>query len=202
MPAERVREPVDHVEESRDVDRVDERLLAHAARKNELSIGRCQLVRTQRERLEESERCAQPFVDRGCPPVPLDCIPDLLAECVRRDRAVGSRSEQALVERGDEAREELSLTGSPVRRTAHGKVERLGKRAAEELRAIVEGLQDIGRLHTALRSDVIEDSSLSWIVTAVDAVEPHRRVSSPAFSRSMPAATAAETVYSKISSSE
>ena len=56
MPAERVREPVDHVEERRDVDRVDERLLAHAGRKNGLGIGPCQLVRTQRERLEETER--------------------------------------------------------------------------------------------------------------------------------------------------
>ena len=58
MPAERVREPVDHVEERGDMDRVDERVLAHTGRKDCLSIGACQLVRTQRERLEESERCA------------------------------------------------------------------------------------------------------------------------------------------------
>ncbi len=57
MPAERVREPVDHVEECGDVDRVHERVLAHAGRKNGLGISPCQLVRTQRERLEESERC-------------------------------------------------------------------------------------------------------------------------------------------------
>ena len=47
MPAERVREPVDHVEERRDVDRVDERVLAHAGRKDGLGIGPCQLVRTR-----------------------------------------------------------------------------------------------------------------------------------------------------------
>ena len=56
MPAERVREPVDHVEESRDVDRVDERLLAHAGRKDGLSIGPRQLSGPQRERLQETER--------------------------------------------------------------------------------------------------------------------------------------------------
>ena len=77
-----------------------------------------------------------------------------------------------------------------------------GKRAPEELRPIVERLQDVGRLRAALRPDEVEDSSLGRVVTAVDALEPHRRVSSPAFRRSMPAATAADTVCSKISSSE
>ena len=57
MPAERVREPVDHVEERRNVDRVDERVLAHAGREDGLGIGPRQLVRPQRERLEETERC-------------------------------------------------------------------------------------------------------------------------------------------------
>ena len=56
MPAERVREPVDHVEERGDVDRVHERLLAHAGRKNGLGIGPCQLSGPEREGLEESER--------------------------------------------------------------------------------------------------------------------------------------------------
>ena len=56
MPAERVREPVDHVEEGRDVNRVDERLLAHAGRKHGLGIGPCQLSGPERERLEETER--------------------------------------------------------------------------------------------------------------------------------------------------
>ncbi len=56
MPAERVREPGDHVEERGDVDRVDERVLAHAGRKNGLGIGPCQLSGPERERLEKSER--------------------------------------------------------------------------------------------------------------------------------------------------
>ena len=56
MPAERVREPVDHVEERRDVDRVDERVLAHTGRKDGLGIGPCQLSGPEREDLEESER--------------------------------------------------------------------------------------------------------------------------------------------------
>ena len=55
-PAERVREPVDHVEERCDVDRVDERVLAHTGRKDCLSIGPCQLSGPEREGLEESER--------------------------------------------------------------------------------------------------------------------------------------------------
>ena len=43
MPAERVREPVDHVEKRCDVDCVDERLLAHTGRKDGLGIGPCEL---------------------------------------------------------------------------------------------------------------------------------------------------------------
>ena len=56
MPAERVCNPDDHVEERGDVNRVDERLLAHAGRKNADSVLPCQLTGPQRERLEESER--------------------------------------------------------------------------------------------------------------------------------------------------
>ncbi len=56
MPAERVREPVDHVEERRDMNRVDERVLAHTGRKDGLGIGPCQLSGPEREGLEESER--------------------------------------------------------------------------------------------------------------------------------------------------
>jgi hypothetical protein len=58
MPAERVCKPDDHVEERGDVNRVDERLLAHAGRKNGDSVFPCQLTGPQRERLEESERRA------------------------------------------------------------------------------------------------------------------------------------------------
>ena len=56
MPAERVCEPVDHVEERRDVNRVDESSLAHAGRKDGLSIGPCQLLGPECERLQETER--------------------------------------------------------------------------------------------------------------------------------------------------
>ena len=56
MPAERVREPVDHAEEGGDVDRVDEGVLAHTGRKDCLSIGPCQLLGPECERLQETER--------------------------------------------------------------------------------------------------------------------------------------------------
>ena len=79
---------------------------------------------------------------------------------------------------------------------------RSGVRAPEELGPIVEGLQDAGRLRAALRSDQLEHPSLRRIVAALDAVESHRRARRPASSRSRPAATAADTVCSKISSSE
>jgi hypothetical protein len=52
----------------------------------------------QRLLLDESERSAQALVDRRRAPVLPDRIPDFLTERVRRDRAVGVESEQALVQ--------------------------------------------------------------------------------------------------------
>ena len=53
-----------------------------------------------------------------------------------------------------------------------------------------------------VRPDELEHLRLQRIVAARDAVESHRRVRKPASSRSRPASTAADTVRSKISSSE
>src|ERR1051325_8538721 len=78
---------------------------------------------------------------RGAPVGP-DRLPDLLAERIRRDRAVGAQSEEALVEMRREPREELPLTGAPLGRAAHDDVERLGERATEQLRAVEERLDD------------------------------------------------------------
>ncbi len=58
MPAERVRKTDDHVEEGRDVDRVHERVPAHACGEHGFGIFRGQGVRLERELLEESERRA------------------------------------------------------------------------------------------------------------------------------------------------
>jgi hypothetical protein len=99
VPAERVGEPDDYVEERGDVNRVHKRSLAHAGGEDGVRVRPRQRARRQRELLEESERRAQALVDgRGAPVTP-DRLPDLLAEGVRRDRAVGARSERALVER-------------------------------------------------------------------------------------------------------
>ena len=49
--------------------------------------------------LDEAERCVQRLRDRRGAPVALDRVPYVLSECVRRDRAVGIRSEGTLIER-------------------------------------------------------------------------------------------------------
>ena len=51
------------------------------------------------------ELFGRPFSDA------LDRLPDFPADCVRRDRAVGVRSEWTLVEGGDERSEELAFAG-------------------------------------------------------------------------------------------
>lgn len=156
LPAERVGESVDHVEESGNVNRVYERLLGHAGGEDGYGICWCQFTRSQCELLEEPERRAQALVDWRRPPVQPDRLPDLVTERIRRDRAVRPRSEGALVERGDEAGEELPLTDGPVGRAAHCEVERIGERAPEQLRPIVKSLQHVGWLRAALHTDVLE----------------------------------------------
>src|SRR5207302_2984822 len=145
------------------------------------------LGRAECHLLDEPEHRAQRPADRRRAPVSLHRLPDFLTECVRRDRAVGVRSERALVERRDERGEQLALAVAPIGRPAHREIERVGVRLAEELRAIVQ------RLH---------DTERPLDLDRVYAGEPHARVSNAASSRSKPAAVAAETVRSKISSSE
>src|SRR5581483_9745417 len=106
---ERVGEPDDHVEERRDSRRVAKRLARDSRRERRLCIGRRQLVGTKRLLLDEPERGAQAFVDRRRAPVGLDRLPEILTKRIRRDRAVGARSEETLVEVRREAREELAL---------------------------------------------------------------------------------------------
>ena len=94
--------------------RVDQRFVADTLRADRFGVGMRQLVRPQRQLLDESKCGTQAFIDRGGAPVALDRLPDLPADCVRRDRAVGVRSEGTLIERGDERSEELALASGPI----------------------------------------------------------------------------------------
>ena len=91
--------------------RVDQRFVADPLRADRFGIRRRQLLRPQRQLLDEPECGAEAFIDRSGAPVALDCLPDFPADCVRRDRAVGVRSERALVKGRDERSEELALAG-------------------------------------------------------------------------------------------
>jgi hypothetical protein len=70
------------------VDRIDERVLPYTRGEDRLGVPRTQGVRPQRELLEEPECRAQRLAQRRRAPVTPDSLPDLLAERVRRDRAV------------------------------------------------------------------------------------------------------------------
>src|SRR5712691_2628046 len=172
---------------------VDQRFVADTLRADRLGVSTRQLVRPQRQLLDEPERGTQAFIDRRGAPVTVDRLPDLPADCVRRDRAVGVRSERTLVEGGDERSEELAFAGRPIRRAAHREVERVGERAPEELGPVVERPQNAAWLAAQALAQLARPR--------IDDAEPHESVPSPASSRSRPAATAAETVCSKISSS-
>ena len=91
--------------------RVDQRLVADTLRADSLGISTRQLLRPQRQLLDEPECGTQALIDRRGAPVALDRLPDVPADCVRRDRAVGVRSEWTLVEGGDERSEELAFAG-------------------------------------------------------------------------------------------
>ena len=88
LRADRVREARDHLEPRLHVGRVAQRLPRHTRRESARRI----------ERREEVERAAQPLVDRRGLVVVEDRVDELGAsEGVRRDRAVGLRSEGTLV---------------------------------------------------------------------------------------------------------
>ena len=63
-------------------------------RLHRFGVGRGQLVGTQRQLLEERERRGELRPQRRGSPVGDDRVPDFLTERVRRDRAVGARSER------------------------------------------------------------------------------------------------------------
>ena len=106
---------------------------------------RAEIGGPQGHRLEEAESSTHGLVYRCGTPVAVHRLDRLLTENVRRDRAVARRSEGTLVERGDERREELPLGFRPVRLAAHGDVEHVRERPAEDLRPVVERLDHVAR---------------------------------------------------------
>src|SRR5262249_21508266 len=99
-------------------------------------------------------------------------------------------------------REELTLADAPVGRPVHRQVERVGEGTSEELGPVMECLEDVGRLRASLRADQLESVRLLRIVALLEAAQPHGSTFKPASSRARPAATATETVCSKMTSSE
>ena len=71
----------------------------------------------ERHRLEHDERRTNPLLDRRAAPV-REHGGRFPPQALRRDRAVGPRSELASVPRGDERSEQLPFADGPLRRTA------------------------------------------------------------------------------------
>src|SRR5207249_7711310 len=140
--------------------------------------------------------------DRRPAPVLGDRLPDLLTERVRRNCAVGARSEQTLVEPRGERREQLTLARAPLGWAPHHAIQRLRERKAEELGAVEQRLDDAERLVAAARPDLGEHGRLVRRVPAVDDGEPQPITCSAMSSRRSPSWIATATVCSKISSSE
>jgi hypothetical protein len=96
------------------VDGVLERIVANAGRPRRLGVGWADRLRLERELAEERERRTKSLVDRSRVEIVEDCADDLGPERIRRDRAVGLRSERTLVLGGHERGEELTLSGRPL----------------------------------------------------------------------------------------
>lgn len=174
VPAEGVGEAGDHVEERAHVDGVDQCAVGDAGVAHPLGVCGGELVGPQGQLLEEAERGAELLVDGSGAPVALDCLPDVVTERIRRDRGVGVRSEGALLEVRHPAGEELALAGRPVGLTAHCELERVGERPPEDLRPVVERLQDAARFGAALLADPVEDDLVLRAVAGVDGGKPQR----------------------------
>ena len=67
---------------------IDERILGYTGSEYGLGIVRTELLWSQCELLQKPKCRAQRIADRRCAPVTSDRLPNLLAERVRRDRAV------------------------------------------------------------------------------------------------------------------
>jgi hypothetical protein len=98
VPAEGVGEPDDHAEERADGSRVAQRLVRDTGRSRSIGIRLRQLVGAKGQFLEEDERRRELGSERCGAPVVDNRLPDFLTEGIRRDRAVGARSERALIE--------------------------------------------------------------------------------------------------------
>src|SRR5260221_564386 len=111
-----------------------------AGRAGRVGIRRLDLLRAQRQLFEKDQRRHQFRAKRRRPPIRDDCLPDLVSERIRRNCAVGPRSERALAEQRRERREQLAFSGAPLRRAAHRGVEGLRERSSEELGAVHQRL--------------------------------------------------------------
>ena len=80
MPAERVGQPNDHVEESRDVDRIDERVLPHARGEDGLGVLSLRASGRSVSFSRNPSVARRGSSDGRRAPVAPDRLPDLLAE--------------------------------------------------------------------------------------------------------------------------
>src|SRR5438874_2424110 len=112
---------------------------------------------------------------------------DLASQGLRRDRAVGSRSKGALVQPGDERREQLPFPHRPIRRAPHDVLEEGAVRRPPELGAVVDGLDDVGRLAPRDQPHESEEPSDTEAVARLEPRQAHRQL--PSFGGAVAAAS-------------
>jgi hypothetical protein len=98
VPAEGVGESDDHAEKRADGGRIAQRPVRDACGARSIGVRRRQIVGAQRQLLEEDQGRRELGPQRRGAPVVDDRLPEFLTEGIRRDRAVGARSEGALIE--------------------------------------------------------------------------------------------------------
>src|SRR5207249_671249 len=166
MKGERVGEPVVDIEQHTDVNRVLDRGIAHAGGAEWLYVRRPHFRRGERELLEQAERGSDFGIDPGGAPIGQHRLDQLLVpKGQRRDRAVGTRSEQALVQARRERGEQLALADAPFRRPAHHRLRPVAHRATEELRPVEQRFDDVGHATPTHQADEEELEPLRQAMT-------------------------------------
>jgi hypothetical protein len=119
LKVERISNPVDDVKIDADIYGILDCLVARPRGTHRYDIILPNFSWIKRQLFQKTQCCPQFFINRCRAPIVQYSLDDGIAESLRRDRAVTTRSKGALVLARDKRREKLAFANAPIRGPAH-----------------------------------------------------------------------------------